>query len=73
MATTVTLRLRYGDFTTLTRQHTVQEPLNSADEIAHIAGKLLVLNWIPGEPVRLLGVGASHFSEPHGQLSLKLE
>ena len=41
-------------------------------EIYMIASKLLVKNWIPGEPVRLLGVGGSHFTEPHGQLSFNL-
>ncbi len=70
MAATITIKMRYGDFTTFTRQHTVSEPLDDGLEIYRIACKLLVKNWIPGEPIRLLGVGGSHFSEPHGQLSL---
>ena len=73
MAATITLKLRYADFTTFTRQHTVLEPLDDGLEIYRIARKLLVKNWMPGEPVRLLGVGGSHFSEPHGQLSLGLD
>ncbi|MBC8375333.1 MAG: DNA polymerase IV [FCB group bacterium] len=73
MAATITLKLRYADFTTFTRQHTVMEPLDDGLEIYRIARKLLVKNWMPGEPVRLLGVGGSHFSEPHGQLSLGLD
>jgi DNA polymerase-4 len=73
MAATITLKLRYADFTTFTRQHTVMEPLDEGLEIYRIARKLLVKNWMPGEPVRLLGVGGSHFSEPHGQLSLGLD
>lgn len=73
MAATITVKFRYADFTTYTRQHTVAEPLNEGKEIFRIAQKLLVKNWMPGEPVRLLGVGGSHFSEPHGQLSLGLD
>ena len=72
MAATITIKMRYGDFTTFTRQHTVSEPLDDGSEIYRITSRLLVKNWIPGEPVRLLGVGGSHFSEPQGQLSLGL-
>ena len=73
MAATITLKLRYADFTTYTRQHTLTEPVDTGQDINRIARKLLVKNWLPGEPVRLLGVGGSHFSEPHGQLSLGLD
>ncbi len=73
MAVTISIKLRYGDFTTFTRQHTIQEATDDGLEIFRIARKLLVRNWMQGEPVRLLGVGASHFSEPHGQLSLGLD
>ncbi len=73
MATTITIKIRYADFTTLTRQHTVIEPLDDGLEINRIARKLLVKNWMPGEPVRLLGVGGSNFSEPHGQMSLTFD
>jgi DNA polymerase-4 len=73
MAATISIKLRYGDFSTFTRQHTLQEPTDDGLEIYRIARKLLVRNWMQGEPVRLLGVGGSHFSEPHGQLSLSLE
>lgn len=70
MAATISIKMRYGDFTTFTRQHTVTEPLDDGTEIYRIASKLFVKNWIPGEPVRLLGVGSSHFTEPQGQLAL---
>ena len=73
MAATITVKFRYADFTTYTRQHTLSEPVDDGMEIFKIARILLVKNWIPGEPVRLLGVGGSHFSEPHGQLSLGLD
>jgi len=72
MAATISIKMRYGDFTTFTRQHTSSEPLDDGVEIFNIARRLLVKNWLQGEPVRLLGVGGSHFTEPHGQISLKL-
>lgn len=72
MAATISIKMRYGDFTTFTRQHTVSEPLDDGLEIYRIVSKLLVRNWIPGEPVRLLGVAGSHFTEPRGQLSFNL-
>ena len=73
MAATIHIKIRYGDFTTFTRQHTLSDPIDSGKEIFRVGQKLLVKNWMPGEPVRLLGVGGSHFTEPHGQLSLELD
>ena len=73
MAVTISIKLRYGDFTTFTRQHTVNEALDDGRTINDIACKLLVKNWIPGEAVRLLGVGAANFSEPRGQLNLPFD
>jgi DNA polymerase-4 len=72
MATTVHIKLRYGDFSTFTRQLTSSVPLDDGDQIFEIAKKLFVTNWMPGEAIRLLGVGGSHFAEPQGQLSLDL-
>ncbi|MCF7823015.1 MAG: DNA polymerase IV [Candidatus Marinimicrobia bacterium] len=72
MAATISIKLRYGDFTTFTRQHTASDPIDDGKEIYRIASRLMVMNWLPGEPVRLLGVGGSHFVDPQGQLSLPL-
>jgi len=72
-AATIHIKLRYGDFSTFTRQQTVSKPLDNGDQIFEIAKRLFVKNWIPGEPIRLLGVGGSHFTEPKGQLSLDLQ
>ncbi|MCF7809155.1 MAG: DNA polymerase IV [Candidatus Marinimicrobia bacterium] len=72
MAATIQIKMRYGDFSTFTRQHTVSDPMDDGREIYEVARKLFVTNWIPGEPVRLLGVGGSHFNEPRGQMSLDL-
>jgi DNA polymerase-4 len=66
----VAIKLRYGDFTTLTRQMTLPVPSDDAVEIYRAALTLLERAWEPGRPVRLLGVGAHQLSQPSGQLSL---
>ncbi len=56
-ARTVVLKLRYGDFTTMTRQTTLRAPTASADEILKCALHLLHTHWDKSRPVRLVGVG----------------
>lgn len=71
MATTVRLKLRYPDFSTLTRQATLPQPTDQDQLIHHQARKLLDANWREGLPLRLLGVGASGLLESGGyQLNL---
>ncbi|MCB0206770.1 MAG: DNA polymerase IV, partial [Anaerolineae bacterium] len=67
---TVAIKLRYSDFTTLTRQMSLAVPTDDAIEVYRAALVLLERTWTPGRPVRLLGVGAHQLSEPTGQLSL---
>jgi DNA polymerase-4 len=55
---TVTLKVRFGDFSTITRSHSLPGPLLSASEIAQVSGSLLRgLDVSPG--VRLIGVSVS--------------
>jgi len=56
VARTVTIKVRYDDFTTLTRSHTAPET-RDADEIAARAMALLERTEAGKRPVRLLGVG----------------
>jgi DNA polymerase-4 len=59
---TVTLKLRYGDFTTITRSHSLPRPIASSAELVKIATALLAATDLrPG--VRLLGVGVSSLEE----------
>ncbi|MFN8121170.1 MAG: DNA polymerase IV [Thermoleophilia bacterium] len=69
-ARTVTVKLRYGDFSTVTRSHTMAAATDDAGAIWRMAWHLLetALEERPG-PLRLLGVGASGLSEQH-QLAL---
>lgn len=70
-AQTVQVKLRYGDFTTLTRQITVEEPITDAKEIYRLACFLLAREKLVSRPLRLLGLGVSNLDLPAGrQLAL---
>ena len=66
-AHTVQVKVRYGDFKTLTRQITVEEPLVSATEIYRLGCFLLGRDKLVSRPLRLLGLGVSSLREPIGQ------
>jgi DNA polymerase-4 len=69
-AGTVAIKLRYADFTTLTRQMALAVPTADDEEIYRAALSLLRRAWQRGRPVRLLGVAARQLSPPVAQLSL---
>ena len=66
-AHTVQVKVRYGDFTTLTRQLSVEEPLVEAASIYRLACHLLAREKLVHRPLRLLGLGVSSLAEPSGQ------
>ncbi|MGH3830061.1 MAG: DNA polymerase IV [Pseudonocardiaceae bacterium] len=53
---TIAVKIRYPDFTTVTRSRTVAEPTDSAHGVFAVATELLDGNLPPGAAVRLLGV-----------------
>jgi DNA polymerase-4 len=61
-ARTIQLKLRYKDFTTITRAHTLPDPTQLDTEIFEQARSLFRRNCRKGAEVRLLGVQASHFA-----------
>jgi len=69
-ARTITLKLRYQDFTTLTRQATLREPTDAGPTIYAQALALFEAAWDRRLPVRLLGVSAAGLSQPARQLRL---
>lgn len=69
-ARTIQLKLRYTDFTTITRAHSVVRPTQLDTEIYDEARDLFRRNWKPGAAVRLIGVQASHWGEGSEQLDL---
>ena len=67
---TIKLKIRWPDFTTLTRQATLPQATDRAADIAETALKLLKAVRKPHQAVRLIGVGVSGLGPPVRQLSL---
>lgn len=67
---TVTLKIRYGDFSTRTVRRTLPGPTDDCELIVETALDLLDTAWSPGVGVRLLGVGVSGFEERVVQMAL---
>jgi DNA polymerase-4 len=68
-ARTVQLKLRYSDFTTITRARTLRGPTAVDSEMFAAIRELFRANW-SRSAVRLLGVHAAHFDEESEQLGL---
>ena len=58
LARAVTVKVRYGDFSTVTRSHTAERPTRDPEDFAARAIALLERTEAARRPVRLLGVGA---------------
>ena len=67
---TIQIKLRWSDFTTLTRQTTLPQTTNEYKVIQKIAGELLNQVWQEGRKVRLLGVGVHNLDTDAHQLGL---
>ena len=66
-AGTVAIKLRYADFTTVTRQMALAVPTDDAETIYRAALVLLRRTWRRGQPVRLLGVAGQLQVEGAGE------
>jgi DNA polymerase-4 len=69
-ARTIQLKLRYKDFTTITRAHSLPAATQLDGEIFTQARTLFRKNWKPGREVRLLGVQTSSFEAQAEQINL---
>lgn len=67
---TIKVKIRWPDFTTITRQMTLTQPTDQENQIFNAANQLFLREWQPGKAVRLLGVGVSSLQESSRQLSL---
>jgi DNA polymerase IV len=67
---TIKLKLRWPDFTTLTRQTTLPSPTDKDNQISDASLLLFEKVWKPGNAVRLIGVGVSRLGSPARQLNL---
>jgi DNA polymerase-4 len=69
-ARTIQLKLRYKDFTTHTRAHTLDHATQLDTELIRESRALFHAHWKQGEKVRLLGVHAGSLASFEGQMSL---
>jgi len=67
---TIKLKIRWPDFTTLTRQTTLNHRTDRDDEIAKAALGLMKAVRRPNQSVRLIGVGVTGLGAPIRQLGL---
>ena len=67
---TVKLKLRWPDFSTITRQTTLVRPTDLDAEIVATATRLFEQAWDGRTPIRLLGVGVSGLATGYRQLGL---
>lgn len=64
VAHTITVKFRWADFTTFTRQRSVEVGIDDAETIYAIAEAIWAEHWPPGQKMRLLGVGVSRIEAP---------
>ena len=67
---TVTVKLRFSDFTTKTVRRTLATPTDDEALFGSVARELIRSAWSPGIGLRLLGVGISGFDDKTVQLDL---
>ena len=67
---TVRVKIRWPDFTTITRQATLHQSTDRDKEIFNTVLELFHKEWTLGRAVRLLGVGVSNLGTPIRQLDL---
>lgn len=70
LAGVVRIKLRWSDFSTHTRQVSVDPPTDQDGVIYVQANELMMSLWEGGRQVRLLGVGTSNFKEQSRQMNL---
>jgi DNA polymerase IV len=67
VARTVTIKVRYEDFRTVTRSHSAP-PTSNADDIQERAVRLLTKTDAGRRPVRLLGAGVHNIGQPEDEV-----
>ena len=70
VGSTVRVKLRWADFTTITRQTSLDPPSSVDSEVFATAVELFASAWTPRRPVRLVGVGVSGLRAACRQLGL---
>lgn len=67
---TVQLKLRYADFKTITRSHSLEKPTNSQEIVQEVLLLLLTQILVNNAPIRLLGVSLSSFGEKKTKIKI---
>ena len=74
LARTITLKVRYQDFQTITRSRTLPHPTDRARTLARVASELLLGGTEAGRrPIRLLGLSVSGLLTPEDPVQLWLD
>lgn len=66
----ISIKIRYSDFSTFSRQKALANPTNVGDEIFETSYALFLENVNHNRAIRLIGVGVSHLEVPFTQLEL---
>jgi DNA polymerase-4 len=66
----VQLKLRYTDFSTITRARTLEHTTQLDSDVFHVIRELFRTNWQKGRTIRLLGVQTAMFDDAEPQLTL---
>lgn len=68
---TLTVKVKYADFQSVTRARTYDSPLQGAEALGVIARELLQKTDAPFRPVRLLGLSLSHLVTESGETHIE--
>ncbi|WP_374987996.1 DNA polymerase IV [Marinoscillum sp. MHG1-6] len=69
---TITLKVKFDDFKSITRSHTLEQPLQSLETLRSEVMRLIDPNITETNGVRLLGVGISNFKSPSEDSPIQL-
>jgi DNA polymerase-4 len=72
-AKTVTLKIRFNDFHTLTRSRTVGKPIDNYNALQQVSRSLINEAPIEGKGIRLLGIGVSNLHDHNPDEPKQLE
>ncbi|MEL7070716.1 MAG: DNA polymerase IV [Cyanobacteria bacterium J06581_3] len=70
---TLTLKIKYDNYDTVTRSKTLETPIKEQAEILQLATALLSTHLEQNRSVRLLGITLSNLAEPQSHSQLRLE
>lgn len=69
---TITIKIKYGDFRQITKSHSVDEPIQSIQQVTDVFKVLIDQSILRDSGIRLLGVGISNFKKPEENKEIQL-